>query len=107
VILGSGGSGGSTSTAPKPLAKDPAGAIDMDACAAEEMANSMLRDSPVPDIEGEQKQSEDVPAGKSIVALPLNFDFSFCLFGFLFKEFFPRSSKSGASCGEGCGCASC
>ena len=90
------GSGGSTSAAPKPSNEDPAGVTDVDAHAAEEMADSMLRDSPIPETEEERKQAEDIPAGKSVMSLPPNSNFS-RLFGFLLKEFFPRSSQSRGS----------
>lgn len=51
VLLEAGEPGGSTSTAPKPSSEDPTSTTDADARATEEMADSMLRDSPVPEIE--------------------------------------------------------
>lgn len=60
VILGS---VGSTSAAPKPSNEDPAGVTDVDARAAEEMADYTLRDSPIPETEEERKQAEDIPTG--------------------------------------------
>jgi len=56
--LGSGGSGGNTSTAPKPTSDDPAGVSDADARSAEEMADSVLLDSPLPDAEEEEERRQ-------------------------------------------------
>ena len=60
MILETRGSGGSTSTAPKPSTEDPTNIADLDARSAKEMADSMLRDSPLPDVEeeGERRQEE-------------------------------------------------
>ena len=60
MILETRGSGGSTSTAPKPSTEDPTSIADLDARSAKEMADSMLRDSPLPDVEeeGERRQEE-------------------------------------------------
>ena len=60
MILETRGSGGSTSTAPKPSTEDPTSIADPDARSAKEMADSMLRDSPLPDVEeeGERRQEE-------------------------------------------------
>ena len=55
MLLGSGGSGGSTSIAPKPSSEDPMSTANPDARAAEEMAISMLWDSPIPETEEEHK----------------------------------------------------
>ena len=54
MLLEAGESGGSTSTAPKPSSEDPTSTTDADARAAEEMADSMLRDSPFPETEEER-----------------------------------------------------
>ena len=53
MLLETKGSGGSTSTAPKPSTEDPTSTANADAREAEEMANSMLWDSPTPDAEEE------------------------------------------------------
>ena len=90
------GSGGSTSTAPKPSNEDPAGVTDVDARAAEEMADSMLRDSPIPKTEEEHKQSEDVPVGKFVIPSPPISTFLLCIMLFT-RRIFPRSSQSGGS----------
>ena len=74
MILGSGGSGGSTSTAPKPSTEDPTSVADADTRAAEEMADSLLRDSPIPETEEEEKRQEDVLTGKPIEPSPLILD---------------------------------
>ena len=50
--------GGNTSTAPKPTSDDPAGVSDADARSAEEMADSVLLDSPLPDAEEEEEQRQ-------------------------------------------------
>ena len=42
---------------------------------AEEMADSMLLDSPLPDAEEERKQQEDIPIGEPIVPPPPYLDF--------------------------------
>ena len=46
----------------------------MDARCAEEMADSMLWDSPFPEAEEEWKQTEDIPKGESIVPPSLILD---------------------------------
>ena len=76
MILGSGGgSSGSTSAAPKPTSDDLAGVTDAGARSAEEMADSMLLDSPLPDAEKEeQKRQEEIPIGEPIVPPPPNLD---------------------------------
>ena len=79
MLLGSGGSGGSTSTAPKPSGEDPTSTAEADARAAEEMVDSMLRDSPIPETEEECKQSEDVPAGKFVIPYPQISTFLLCV----------------------------
>ena len=56
VVLGSVGSGGSASAAPKPSNDDPVGVSEADAQSAEEMANFMLLDSPLPDAEEEKRR---------------------------------------------------
>ena len=63
-------SGGNTSTALKSTTEEPASTADADAREAEAMADSMLRDSPLPEREEEEKQSEDVPAGKFVIPFP-------------------------------------
>ena len=57
-----------------------------DARAAEEMADSMLRDSPIPKTEEEHKQSEDVPVGKFVIPSPPISTF-LTVFCFLLEEF--------------------
>ena len=60
MLLETKGSGGSTSTAPKPSTEDPASTANADAREAEEMANSMLLNSPLPDPKrSEEKLPED------------------------------------------------
>ena len=82
VVLGSVGSSGSASAAPKPLNDDPAGVSEADAQSAEEMANSMLLDSPLPDAgEEERRCQEESLTGKPIMPSPLIVESS-CLFGF-------------------------
>ena len=46
----------------------------MDARSAEEMADSILLESPLPDAEEEQKQQDEIPIGEPIVPPP-NLDF--------------------------------
>ena len=59
----------------------------MDTLAVEEMANSVLRDSPIPDAEEEgRRRREEIPTGKPIVPFPLNLGF-LPLFGFLIEHF--------------------
>ena len=53
--LGPGGSGSDTSAAPKPPNNVPADGPDVDARSAEEMADSMLLDLPLPDEEEDQR----------------------------------------------------
>ena len=82
-----------------------------DARAAEEMAISMLWDSPIPETEEEHKQSEDFPAGKFVIPSPPIS--TFLLFVLFFtRRIFPRSSQSRGSCGENwrnsaCGSVTC
>ena len=79
MILWSCGSGGSTSATPKAAA----GVSETDAQSAEEMVNSMLLDSLLPDAEEEERRKqEEILTGKPIVPSPLNVEF-FRLFGFL------------------------
>ena len=60
----------------------------MDASAAEEMTNSMLMDSPVPDTEEEKRRpQEEIPIGKPIVPSPPNLDF-LLMFSFLLRDCF-------------------
>ena len=84
-------SGGNTSTALKSTTEEPASTADADAREAEAMADSMLRDLPLPEREEEEKQSEDVPAGKFIIPLPpFSTCFPFCTFvGFVTQDFPP------------------
>ena len=106
VILETRGSGGSTSTTPKPSTEDPMSTADADARAVEEMADSMLWDSPIPETEEERKQLEDVPAGKSIMPFrPICTFLHFVLF--FTRRIFPRPSQSGGSCGESWGNGTC
>jgi len=74
VILETRGSGGSTSTTPKPSTEDPMSTADADARAVEEMADSMLWDSPIPEMEEEKKRQEEVLTGKPVVPSPLGLD---------------------------------
>ena len=46
----------------------------MDARSAEEMVDSILLESPLPDVEEEQKQQDEIPIGEPIVPSP-NLDF--------------------------------
>ena len=87
MVLGSEGTGGSASAAPKPSIEDPTSVDDADTRATEEMADSMLRDSPIPEIEEAHKQSEDVPTSKFVIPSPSISTFS-SLFCFLLEEFF-------------------
>ena len=86
MLLETGGSGGSTSSAPKPSSEDLTSTAEVDARAAEEMADSMLRDSPIPKTEEEHKQSEDVPVGKFVIPSPPISTF-LTVFCFLLEEF--------------------
>ena len=43
--------GTEVNSAPKPIAEKPSSTTDMDACEAEEMVNSMMWNSPLPDAE--------------------------------------------------------
>ena len=65
---------------------------DADARAAEEMADSLLRDSPTPEMEEEERRHEEILIGKPMMLFPLNLDFPltrlFC------SKFLLRSSKS-------------
>ena len=71
-------------SAPEPIAQKPPSTPDTDAREAEEMVNSMLRDSPLldaerrsrklPEEEGGEKLPEEIPTGK-LVMLPLLFLF--------------------------------
>ena len=65
---------------------------DADAREAEAMADSMLRDLPLPEREEEEKQSEDVPAGKFIIPLPPICTFLLLVL-LLTRRIFPRSSQ--------------
>ena len=47
---------------------------DADARAVEEMADSMLWDSPIPETEEEKKRQEEVLTGKPVVPSPLGLD---------------------------------
>ena len=90
VVLGSVGSGGSASAAPQPLNDDPAGVSEADAQSAEEMANSMLLDSPLPDAgEEERRCQEESLTGKPIMPSPLIVESS------CFSAFFTRISSLG------------
>ena len=63
MLLEARGSAEVTSSVPKPLAQEPPSTIDVDAREAEEMVNSMLRDSPTPDAEegGGEKHPKETP----------------------------------------------
>ena len=75
MILGSGGSKGNTSTALKRTSNDLACVTEADARSVEEMADSMLLDSPLPDTEEEERrQHEETLTGEPIVPPP-NLDF--------------------------------
>ena len=91
MLLETRGSGGSTSIALKSTTEEPASTADADAREAEAMADSMLRDLPLPEREEEEKQSEDVPAGKFIMPLPPICTFILVLL--LTRRIFPRSSQ--------------
>ena len=99
-------SGGNTSTALKSTTEEPACTADADAREAEAMADSMLRDSPIPETEEEHKQSEDVPVGKFVIPSPPISTFLLCIMLFT-RRIFPRSSQSGGSCGKNWGDATC
>ena len=52
-------------SAPKSVMEKPLGTPDISACDAEDMANAMLRDSPLPDTErSDEKLPEDDGSGK-------------------------------------------
>ena len=76
MILGSGGSKGNTSTALKRTSNDLACVTEADARSVEEMADSMLLDSPLPDTEEEERrQHEETLTGEPIMPSPPNLDF--------------------------------
>ena len=104
--LGPRGSSSDMSTAPKSTDEVPAGAPDTGIQSAEEMTDSMLRDSPFRDVEEEQQlQQEDIPAGEPIIP-PLDFLDIFAIRStFLLEGFFLRSLESRGSCGGDCGCS--
>ena len=104
--LGPRGSSSDMSTAPKSTDEVPAGAPDTGIQSAEEMTDSMLRDSPFRDVEEEQRlQQEDIPAGEPIIP-PLDFLDIFAIRStFLLEGFFLRSSESRGSCGGDYGCS--
>ena len=104
--LGPRGSSSDMSTAPKSTDEVPNGAPDIGIQSAEEMTDSMLRDSPFRDVEDEQRlQQEHIPAGEPIIP-PLDFLDIFAIRStFLLEGFFLRSSKSRGSCGGDCGCS--
>ena len=54
---------------------DPMGVPDVDSRSAEEMADSMLWDSPLPETEEEWKQAKDIPTGEFTIPLPANLEF--------------------------------
>ena len=60
MLLEAGESGGSTSTASEPSGENPMSTAEADARAVEEMADSMLHDSPILETEEERKQSKHV-----------------------------------------------
>ena len=92
-----------TST-PKPLAEKPPSTPDVDACEAEEMVNSMLRDSPLPEAErgneklpeeeggeklpegGDEKPLEETPRGKLVMPF-IQFPFALVLLVFVTQVF--------------------
>jgi len=51
------------------------GVPDVDSRSAEEMADSMLWDSPLPETEEEWKQAKDIPTGEFTIPLPANLEF--------------------------------
>jgi len=97
--------------ASEPIAQRPLSTPDMDAHEAEEMANSMLRNSPLPDAErsdeklpddgggeklpeeeGGEKLSEEIPTGKLVMPLP-QFLFSLVLLVSVTQCFFKISGE--------------
>jgi len=96
--------------ASEPIAQRPPSTPDMDAREAEEMANSMLRNSPLPDAErsdeklpeeeddklpeeeGGEKHPEEIPTGKIVMPL-LQFYFSLVLLVFAIPNFSFRFPK--------------
>jgi hypothetical protein len=99
VLLETRGSVEVTSSPPKPLAEEPPSTADADAHEAEDMVNSMLRDSPTLDAEeGGEKRVEEISIGKLLCLSP---QISECaLLVFSHPRFFSRSSKSVGFCGE-------
>ena len=88
-----------TSSAPKPLDQEPLSAADVEAREAEEMVNSMLRDSPIPDVEKSSKKlPEETPTSK--LDMPFPRFFTFAVLVFCNPRFFSRSPKSRGYCGE-------
>jgi len=71
VLLETRGSAEVTSSAPKPLKEEPPSTSDADARAAEDMVNSILRDSPTPDTEkGGEKRPEEISTSKLLYLSP-------------------------------------
>ena len=90
MLLEARGSGGSTSSAPKPSTEEPASTADANAHEAEVMADSMLWDWPIPDAEeGGEKRQEEIPTGKPVVPFSLNFLGFLSFVGFVTQDFPP------------------
>ena len=99
ALLEARGSAEVTSSAPKPLAQEPPSAADVESREAEEIVNSMLRDSPISDVEnGSEKLPEENPAGK--LDMPFPRFLTFVVLVFCNPRFFSRSPKSGGYYGE-------
>ena len=60
---------------PKPTNDVPADVTNVGTQSAEEMVDSILLDSPLPDVAEERRKPEKIPIGEPIVPPPPNLDF--------------------------------